>query len=45
MSIAANTLSGLNDHADIGVSVYGTWQRKGFTSKLGVITAIAVDSG
>ena len=46
MSNAANALRGPNDQGDIGVSGDGTWQqRKGFTSKLGVITAIAVDSG
>ena len=30
---------------DIGVSVDGTWQKKGSTSTNGVITAISVDSG
>ena len=33
------------DSADVGVSVDGTWQRKGFTSLNGVITAIFIDSG
>ena len=31
--------------ADVGVSVDGTWQRKGFSSTLGVITAISIDTG
>ena len=45
MADAASRLRGTNEVADVGVSVDGTWQRKGFSSTLGVITAISVDSG
>ena len=38
-------LRGENETADASVSVDGTWQRKGFTSTLGVVTAISVDKG
>ena len=31
--------------ADIGVSVNGTWQQKGFSSTLVVVTAILIDTG
>ena len=30
---------------DVGVSVDGTWQRRGFSSNNGVVTAISIDSG
>ena len=48
MSDAAEELKNLNGdgkNTDVGVSVDGTWQRKGFTSMNGVITAISVDNG
>ena len=45
MSVAATELRGSDETADVGVSVDGTWQRKGFTSMNGVVTAISVDSG
>lgn len=45
MSSAAAQLRGDSDTADVGVSVDGTWQRKGFTSMNGVVTAISVDNG
>ena len=45
MSEAAAELRGDADTADVSVSVDGTWQKKGFTSTNGVITAISVDSG
>lgn len=45
MSDAANEIRGDNETADASVSVDGTWQRKGFTSTNGVITAISVDTG
>ena len=45
MSMAAPKLRGAVDSADVGVSVDGTWQRKGFTSLNGVITALSTDSG
>ena len=45
MADAAKELRSGKETADIGVSVDGTWQRKGFTSTLGVVTAISVDTG
>ena len=45
MSNAAAALRKGAKTADVSVSVDGTWQRKGFSSTLGVITAISVDSG
>ena len=45
MSVAAAELRGSNETADVGVLIDGTWQRKGFTSMNGVVTAISVDSG
>ena len=45
MADATAELRGDTDAADVGVSVDGTWQRKGFTSTNGVTTAISVDSG
>ena len=45
MSDAATRLRGANPTADVGVSVDGTWQRKGFSSTLGVVTAVSIDNG
>ena len=45
MSDAATRLRGTNPIADVGVSVDGTWQRKGFSSTLGVVAAISIDHG
>ena len=45
MSMAASKLRGTVDRANVGVSVDGTWQHKGFTSLNGVITTISIDSG
>lgn len=45
MNDAAAKLRGEVETADIGVSIDGTWQRKGFTSMNGVITAISIDNG
>ena len=45
MSDAASKLRGSASTAEVGVSVDGTWQRKGFTSMNGIITAISVDNG
>lgn len=51
MSDAAKTIrenKEINDDsvvADIGVSVDGTWQRRGYSSLNGVVTAISVDTG
>ena len=33
------------DVIDIGVSVDGTWQRRGFSSLNGVLVAVSIDSG
>ena len=44
MADAAKELRGDKETADIGGSVDGTWQRKGFTSTLGVVTAISLQS-
>ena len=43
-STAASKLRGAADTTDVGVSVAGTWQYKGFISLNGVITAISTDS-
>ena len=45
MSNAAARLIGTKKTTDVGVSVDGTWQRKGFSSTLWVVTAISIDSG
>lgn len=45
MSNAASSLRGDSEFADVGVSVDGTWQRKGFTSMNGIVTAISIDNG
>ena len=45
MSNAASKLRGDAISADVAVSVDGTWQRKGFPSMNGVVTAISIDSG
>ena len=48
MEEVAEELRNLGDdgnNMDVGVSVDGTWQRKGFTSMNGVVTAISVDIG
>ena len=46
MADVAEQLKGPNnDTNDAAVSIDGTWQRKGFTSTLGVVTAISVDNG
>jgi len=45
MSNAAAELRNGEETADVGVSVDGTWQSKGFSSTLGVITAISIDTG
>ena len=42
---AAAKLRGTEENADVGVSVDGTWQKKGFSSTLGVVKAISIDSG
>ena len=34
-----------NEVADIAVSCDGTWQRQGFSSLIGVVTVIAIDTG
>ena len=45
MANAAAELRGVADHADVGISLDGTWQKKGFISTTGVITAISIKSG
>ena len=45
MSDAAARLRGTEQTADVGVSGDFTWQRKGFSSKLGVMKAISIDNG
>ena len=45
VSTAASKLRGATDTVDVGVHVDRTWQRKGFTSLNGVITATSIDSG
>ena len=44
LSDAAARLRGTEPTADIGVSVDCTWQRKGFSSALGVVAAISIDN-
>ena len=36
---------GKNMVIDIGVSLDGSWQRRGFSSMNGVVTAISIDTG
>ena len=45
MSDAGADLRGDAETADVGVFVDGTWQRKGFTSTLGVVSAISAKNG
>ena len=45
MSMAASKLRGAADSSDVGVSIDGKWQRKGFTCLNGVVTVISIDSG
>ena len=44
---AASSLlfAGTEQTANVGVSVDGKWQRKGFSSTLGVVAAISIDNG
>ena len=44
MSTATSKLQGPVNTADVSVSVDETWQRKGFTSLNGGVTAISIDS-
>ena len=45
MSDAAARLRVTGKIADVRVSVDGTWQRKGLSSTLGVVTTISIDRG
>ena len=45
MEAVATKLRGKASTADVGVSVDGTWQRKGYASMNGIITAISIESG
>ena len=44
MSDAAARLHGTEPNADVGVSVDGKYQRKGFSSTHGVVAAISIDN-
>ena len=41
----AECLKGDQENTNVAISVDETWQRKGFTSTLVVVTAISVDTG
>ena len=45
MLMASSKLRGAADSLNVGVSVDGIWQLKGFTSLIGAVTAISIDSG
>ena len=45
ISIVTSQLRGAVDSVDVGVSLDGTWQRKGSTSLNGGITAVSIDKG
>ena len=45
MAEVSKDLRGDDEEKDVAVSIDGTWQRKGFTSTLGVVTAISVEEG
>ena len=45
MLMALSKLRGAADSVNVGVSVDETWQLKGVTSLIGVVTAISIDSG
>ena len=44
MLMASSKLRGAADSLNVGVSVDETWQLKGVTSLIGVVTAISIDS-
>ena len=44
MLMALSKLRGAADSVNVGVSVDETWQLKGVTSLIGVVTAISIDS-
>ena len=45
MSDAVPKLQGTEETPDARVSVDGKWQKKGFSSTLGIVTTISIDSG
>ena len=45
MTDAVARLRGTERNTDAGVSVDDTWQRKGYSSMLEVVTAISIDMG
>ena len=45
MSDAAARVRRTEQTADVGVSVDRTWQIKGFSSAIGVVTAVSIDNG
>ena len=45
MLMVLSKLRGAADSVNVGVSVDETWQLKGVTSLIGVVTAISIDSG
>ena len=45
MNNAATELKGSPSIVDIGVTVDGTWQRRGYTSMNGVVVDMSIDSG
>ena len=45
MLMALSKLRGAADSVNVDVSVDETWQLKGVTSLIGVVTAISIDSG
>jgi len=45
MDGVANELRESENADEVAISVDGSWQRKGFTFTLGVVTAISVDKG
>ena len=45
MQGAAEEVCGNNDITDVGVSLDGTWQKRGFTSLNGAVACISIDTG
>ena len=50
-NVAEKSMSGAalelreTENTDVGVSIDGTWQKRGFSSHNGVVTAISIDTG
>lgn len=45
MRLAAHRVRGLHDSGECGVSVDGSWHRRGYSSLNGVVTALSIDTG